>query len=102
MQLAILQPMRLIGCRAKALMALFLVSAVVAFAPNDFAIALEGQNVRGHSVEEPPIVANDHGAAAEVEQCLFESSKRLDVQVVGWFVEQKHIAAASQELCQMD
>jgi hypothetical protein len=34
------------------------------------------------------VVADDDGAAGEVEQRLFERSKRVDVEVVGRLVEQ--------------
>jgi hypothetical protein len=34
------------------------------------------------------LVADDDGAAGEVEQRLFERSKRVDVEVVGRLVEQ--------------
>ena len=70
-QFLIAQSMRLIGFITQALAALGLVSLIVAFAPNGLAVAFEGQNVRGDAVQEPAIVADHHGAAAEIQERLF-------------------------------
>ena len=94
--------MRLIGLRAEALLALRFVGLVVAFAPDGLAVALEGEDVRGDAVEEPAVVADDHGAAAEVEQGVFQGAQRIDVEVVGRLVEQQQVAAAAQQLGQVD
>ncbi len=42
-----------------------------------------------HAVEEPAVVGDDHGAAGEVLEALFQGAERVDVQVVGRFVEQE-------------
>ena len=76
-------------------MALLFVHLEVAFAPHDFAVALEGQNVRGHAVQEPAIVANDHRTPAEVVEGFFQRAERVHVEVVRRFVEQQQVAAAS-------
>ena len=46
-------------------LAVGLVVGVVALEPDDFAVALEGQDVRGDAVEKPAVVADDHRAAGE-------------------------------------
>ena len=56
-------------------------------------VALVGEDVRRHPVEEPPVVRDDDGAAGEVEQRVLERAERLDVQVVGRLVEEQQVAA---------
>jgi hypothetical protein len=87
---------RLVGVGADAALQVDrLVVLVVALEPHDLAVALEGEDVRRDAVEEPAIVADDDGAAREVEQGLLERAQRVDVEVVGRLVEQQHVAAAS-------
>ena len=87
---------------AQPLLALRFVGLVVAFAPDRLAVPLEGEDVRGDAVEEPAVVADDHGAAAEVEQRLLQGPQRVHVEVVGRLVEQQQVAAAAQQLGQVD
>jgi hypothetical protein len=47
--------------------------------------------VGGDAVEEPAVVADDHGAAGEVLQRLFQGAHGVDVQVVGRLVEQQDV-----------
>lgn len=61
---------------------------IVAFEPHHLAVALEGQNMRGHSVQEPTIVRDHHRAAGEIQQRLLQGSERLDIEIVGWFIEE--------------
>jgi hypothetical protein len=49
--------------------------------------------VGGDAIEEPPIVADDHGAARIGEQHFFERAQRIDVEIVGRLVEQQQVAA---------
>src|SRR3954469_14062118 len=86
-QFSILDPVRLIGLRAKTTMAVGLVILVVAFEPDHLAVAFEGEHVGGDAVEEPAIVADDDGTAAKREQRLLESAKSVDVQIVRGLVE---------------
>ena len=79
-----------------------LVVLVVALEPDDLAVALEGQDVGGDAVEEPAVVADDHGAAGEAQQRLLQRAQRVDVEVVGRLVEQQQVAAAVQQLGQVD
>src|SRR3974390_305537 len=69
----------------------FLVILEVAFEPFDMAVALEGQDVGGDAIEEPAIVADDHGAAGEIFQRLLERAQRVNVEIVGRLVEQQHV-----------
>ena len=56
----------------------------------------------GDAIEEPAVVADDHRAAAKVLQSLFQGPQRIDIQVVGGFVQQNHIGPFAEDLGQMD
>ncbi len=47
-------------------------------------------------------MGDDHGAAGELDQRLFERAQRLDVEIVGRLVEQDHVGAGLQHLGEMD
>src|SRR5437764_15437954 len=66
-QLPVLDPVRLLGVDAQALLALGLVHLVVALAPDRLAVALERQDVRRDAVQEPAVVADHHRTAAELQ-----------------------------------
>src|SRR5690606_14035937 len=97
-----LDPVRLVRFRAQAPAAVGLVALEVALEPDDLAVALEGQDVRGDAVDKPAVVADDHGAAGELQQRLLERPERVDVEVVGRLVEQQQIGARLQHLGEMD
>ena len=52
--------------------------------------------MRGDAVQEPTVVADDHGAARELDQRVLQRFERLDVQIVGGLVEQQQVAALLQ------
>ena len=54
------------------------------------------------AVEEVSVVGDDHRAAREVHDGVFEDAHGVDVQVVGRLVQQNEIPAAPQEFRQMD
>src|SRR6202166_4517333 len=65
------------------------------------AVAFESQHVGGDAVEKEAVVADDDGAAGEIEQRLFERAQRVDVEVVGRLVEQEQVRAALQHFGEM-
>ena len=93
--------MRLIGLGAEAALPVGFVVLIVALEPHDLAVAFEREHVRGDAVEEPAIVADDDGAAGEVEQRFLERAQRVDVEIVGRLVEQQQVAALLQQLRQV-
>src|SRR3569623_1574213 len=97
----ILDAVRLIGVGAEAAVADGLVIGVVAFEPYYAAVALEGEDVSGDAVEEPAVVRDHHGAAGEVQLRFFQRPQRFDVEIVGRFVKQQHVAAAFEQLREM-
>ena len=84
--------MRTVGLGAEAALLVRLVVLVIALEPDDLAVALEGQDMGGDAVQEPAIVADDDRAAGEILQPLFQRPQRIDVEIVGRFVEQQQIA----------
>ena len=73
-----------------------------ALEPCRLRVALEGEDVGGDAVEEPAVMGDHHGAAREIEQRVLERAQRVDVEIVRRLVEQQHVAAALQDLRQVD
>ena len=69
---------------------------IVTFKPIDLAIAFKGEHVRGDTIEEPAIMRDHYGTAGEGQQRIFQSTQSFNVEVIGGFVEQQHVAAAFQ------
>ena len=66
---------------------ILLVSLIVALEPRHPPIAFEGQNVRCDPIEKPTVMADNDGAACEVEQRLFKGTQSIYVEVISWLVE---------------
>src|SRR5262245_54848489 len=64
-QRLVLDAVRLIRVGAQAFVALGLVGLVIAVAPDDLAVPLEREDMRRDPVEEPAVMSDDDGAAAE-------------------------------------
>ncbi len=62
------------------------------------AVALEGEDMGRDAVEEPAIMADDHGAARVILQRLFQRAQGIDVEIVGGFVEQQDVGPRFQHL----
>ena len=77
------QPLLLVG----------FVFLIVPFEEIDLRIALEGEHVRGDAIKEPAVVRDYHHAAGELEQRIFESAQRLDIEIVRGLVEEQYVAA---------
>src|SRR5215203_3011159 len=71
------------GLDAEALDLVLLVRGEVALEPvplrRVLLVTLVREDVRHHPVEEPPVVADHHGAARELEQGVLQGPERLDV-----------------------
>ena len=81
---------------------LLMISLIIAFKPSDFAIPFKSQDMGGYAVEEPAIMADDHGAPAKIHQSLFQRAQSGHVQIIRRLVQQKKISAAAQEFGQMN
>src|SRR5689334_21055506 len=81
------------GLGAETVDLVLLVGLEVALVPEPVRAALPGQDVRGHPVQEPPVVAGDDRAAGELEQRVLQARQGLDVEVVGRLVQQQQVAA---------
>src|SRR5262249_16866822 len=74
---------------------------IVSFEPHYATVALEGEHVRGDTVEEPAVVADHHRAAREFDKRVFERAQRVDVEIVGRLVEQQEVAPSAEGLREM-
>ena len=94
--------MGLFGAHAEPLAPLGLVIREVPFEPHHLGLVLEGEHVGCDAIEEPPVVADDHSAARELEERILEGSQGVDVEIVRRLVEQQDIAPLGQHLRQLD
>ena len=61
-------------------------------------VAFERQDVGRDAIQEPAVMRDDEGVARELQQRIFQRTQGFDVQVVGRFVEQQHVATLQQGL----
>src|SRR3954453_19504104 len=101
-ELLVLDPVRLVGGGAELAVPELLVLREVALEPADLALPLEGQDVRRDPVEEPAIVADDHGAAREGLESRLDRPESVDVEIVGRFVQEQDVPARFEELGEVD
>src|SRR5690606_3256844 len=78
---------------AEAFLFVLFVLAIGTFEPIHLGIAFEGEDVGTNAVEEPPVVRDDYGAAGKVFERFFQGSKRINVEVVRWLIEEQEISA---------
>src|SRR5690554_233959 len=78
-----------------------LVLLIVAVKEHHFRVALESQDVRRDAIQEPPVVADHHDTARELEQGVFERSQGLHVQIVGGLVQQQYVAPFDERFGQV-
>src|SRR3990172_8774730 len=73
-QMPVFDPVRLVGRCAEAFSAVSLVFRIVSVEPHHRAVSLKGQNMGGDAVQEPPVMADHHGAAREVLEQIGRAS----------------------------
>ena len=101
-KLLILHPRRLDAVGPKPAHFVRLISLKIPLEPFDMGVAFKGQDVGAEAVQKEPVVADDHRAAGEVFDGAFEGLQGFDVQIVGGFVQQQHVAAGAEQFGQMD
>src|SRR5205823_12754195 len=101
-QMAILDAMRLVGCRAEPRLSISFVIRIIPLEPDHAAVAFKREDVCGDAIQKPTVVADDDGASGEIFERLFERTHRVDIQVVGRLVEQENVRAFLQHLRQMN
>lgn len=89
------------GIVAEALLAVLLILRVASFKEIHLRVALEGENMGADTVEEPAVVAYDHGTAGKVFQALFQSTHSVDIDIVGRLVEEQHVGLAFERQSQV-
>ena len=93
--------MGLFGIGADAAFAVGFIVLVVTLEPDHLAVTLESEHVGGDAIQEPAVMADDHGAAGEIEKRIFQCPEGVDVEIVGGLVEEEDVGASLQELGQM-
>jgi hypothetical protein len=97
LQFPILHPHGLVRRRPEPFVPRLFVIGEITLVPDHRAVALKRENVGGDTVQKPAVMAYHHHAAGKIEDRLFERLQGLDVEIVGRFVEEQHVAAALQE-----
>ena len=69
-----------LGRRAQALFSVGFVFRPAALKENNLTVAFKGQDMGGNAVQEPAVVADHHGTAAEIFQGVLQRSQGVDVQ----------------------
>ena len=92
-ELAVLDAVRLIRGGAETCFAIDFVVGVVSLKPDDAAFTFKGEDVGRHTIEKPAVVRDHDSAAGEIVECFFESSQRIDVEIVGRLVQQQDVRA---------
>ena len=81
--------MRLVGIVSETAFFVFFVLGKIAVEKFDLRVAFKGENMRGDAIQKPAVVRNDNGTAAEIFECFFERAHRVDIEIVGRFVEKE-------------
>ncbi len=85
----VLNPMRINSIRTEAALLVFFVILEVSFHEDHLRVPFKGHDVGTDPVQEPAIVRNHERTARKVTDRFFQRAKRVDVQVVGRFVQQQ-------------
>jgi len=48
--------------------------------------------MRCDPIEEPAVVTDDHGATREIEQRLLQSPECVNIEIVGWLIQQQEVS----------
>jgi len=78
---------RLIGCFAQATSTVLLVFAVCAGKPDNARFILECQDMGRNPIKKPAIMGNDERASGEIDECVFQRSQGVDIEIVRWFIK---------------
>ena len=97
-----LEAVGLIGRGALPPAEILAIRGIIAVDPPGAPVLLEGQDMGGHPVEEPSVVADDHGAPGEALQGVLQGPERVDVQVVRRLVQEQDVSSLGHGPGQVD
>ena len=100
-QRLVAQPVRPRAVLTEALALVEFVVLVAAFDEHPAAFVFRGEHVGGDPIEEPAVVRDDQRAAGEFRKRVLERTQRLHIEIVGWLVEEQHVAALQQRRREM-
>src|SRR5215469_2861956 len=101
-QFAVSHAVRPSGLSSEPFDLVLLIGLEVALEPEPVGPALPSQDVGRNPVEEPPVVASDHGAAGELKQRVLQRRQRLHIKVVGWLVKKQQVSAELERQGEID
>jgi hypothetical protein len=97
-KLLIVCPVRLNALRTNATQTGRLVILKVTLVPDDITLALKSHDVSADAVQKPAVVADDDRCSGKLENRVFQSAERINIQVVRRFVQEKEISAGFEHL----
>jgi hypothetical protein len=87
----VFNPMRLIGSGSLACFPVCFIFGVVAVKKEALTLPFKGQDVGDDAIQKPAVMADDQGTSAEKLQGFFQGSHGIDIQIIGRFIQKKHI-----------
>ena len=97
-----LDPVRRICIGPQSALAVCFIGFKIAFKPLHMTVSFKGQNMSGKTIEKKAVMANHHGAAGEIIQCLFQGPQGFHILIVCGFVKKQDVTAFTQHFRQMD
>ena len=67
-----------------------------AWHPADSGRFVDNDDIVDHPFKECPVVAYGHDGSRKVFEKIFKGTLRVEIEIIGWFVEQQHIWFFSQ------
>ncbi len=81
---------------AGAFFPVFFVFGITAFEKYNLRIAFKSENMGSNAIKKPAVVRNNYRAAGKVFKTFFERSQGVNVNIVGWLIEQQYIGLRTQ------
>src|SRR6056297_3560961 len=101
-QFFVLNSMRLIFRNSKTLASILLVLLIVSFKPIYLAVSFKCQNMSRYTIEEPAIMRNHYNTTRKLQQGFFKSPKCVNIKVIGWLIQKKHIGSFFQHFSKVN
>ena len=89
--------MRLIRVAAQAFLTILFVLGVISLKKRHLAVALKREDMGRDPIEEPAIMRNHDRTAGKVDERVFESTQRIDVEIVRRLIEKQHVSYLEME-----
>ena len=54
------------------------------------------------SVKEPPVMADDNGAAGKILKSLFKRPQGVDIEIIGWLIKKQDVRLLLEDAGEVD